>query len=36
MEPEEAESVSDLYKMADARGYKKGWAFFQAKRLNLL
>lgn len=36
MEPEEAESVSDLYKMADAKGYKKGWAFFQAKRLNLL
>ncbi len=36
MEPEEAESVTDLYKMADAKGYKKGWAFFQAKRLNLL
>lgn len=36
MEPEEAESISDLYKMADARGYKKGWAYFQAKRLNLL
>lgn len=36
MQPEEAEGVSDLYKIAEARGYKKGWAYFQAKRLELL
>ncbi|WP_375813158.1 DEAD/DEAH box helicase [Enterococcus durans] len=36
MEPEEAGNVSDLYKIAEARGYKKGWAYFQAKRLELL
>lgn len=35
-EPDEMHSVSDLYAMAKAKGYKPGWAYMQAKRMGLL
>lgn len=36
MDPGEAENISDLYKIAEARNYKKGWAYFQAKQRGFL
>ncbi|MCT3552424.1 DEAD/DEAH box helicase [Lentilactobacillus buchneri] len=36
MKPEDADNVEDLYKIAKARHYKPGWAYMQAKRLEML
>jgi len=36
MKPDEAASVEDLYKIANARGYKPGWAYMNAKRMGML
>ncbi len=36
MKPEEAETVEDSYGIAKARGYKPGWAWFQAKNRGLI
>ena len=30
-EPEECESVEELYQLAKQKGYKPGWAYIQAK-----
>ncbi|QFR23724.1 DEAD/DEAH box helicase [Schleiferilactobacillus harbinensis] len=35
-EPREAKNYTELRKIANARGYKPGWAYFQAKNLGLL
>lgn len=35
-EPEECESVEELYQLAKQKGYKPGWAYIQAKRLGML
>lgn len=35
-EPKEAKNYTELRKIANARGYKSGWAYFQAKSLGLL
>ena len=34
--PEDCKSMKELSELAKARGYKPGWAYFQAKRLNIL
>lgn len=36
MNPKDAKSAGELYKIAKARGYKPGWAYFQAKNLGML
>ena len=36
MEPSQAENMSDLYKIAAARGYKKGWSYYQGKMMGLI
>ena len=36
MKPSEANSFSDLTKIAKAKGYKPGWAFYQAKSKGLI
>jgi len=36
MEPNQAENMSDLYKIAEARNYKRGWAYFQGKNLGFI
>lgn len=35
-EPEDCKSMRELYQLAKNRGYKRGWAFYQGKRLGLL
>jgi len=35
-EPEDCKSMEELYELAEHRGYKKGWAFYQGKALNLI
>lgn len=35
-EPEDCNSVEELYQLAKSRGYKPGWAYMQAKRLGML
>uniref|UniRef100_UPI00403F8EB8 hypothetical protein n=1 Tax=Lentilactobacillus hilgardii TaxID=1588 RepID=UPI00403F8EB8 len=34
--PEDAQSYKELLEIAKARGYKDGWAYIQAKRLELI
>ncbi len=34
--PEDATNLKELYAMADAKHYKKGWAYIQGKRLGFL
>lgn len=34
--PEDCSSMKELSELAKSRGYKPGWAYFQAKRLNIL
>lgn len=36
MQPAEAQTMEDLYGIAKARGYKRGWAFFQGKQRGLI
>lgn len=36
MQPEEAETIEELYKIARAKGYKPGWAYIQAKQRGFL
>ncbi|MFC6208205.1 DEAD/DEAH box helicase [Levilactobacillus tongjiangensis] len=36
MQPDDADNVEDLYKIAKARGYKPGWAYMNAKRMGML
>lgn len=35
-EPKDCKSMKELYELAEHRGYKKGWAFYQGKALNLI
>lgn len=35
-EPEDCNSMKELSELAKARGYKPGWSYYQAKRLNIL
>lgn len=36
MQPSEAKTASDMYKIAKARGYKPGWAYHQNIHFGLL
>lgn len=35
-EPSDCESMAELYALADARGYKRGWAYYQGKMLGFI
>lgn len=35
-EPSDCKSMSELYELAKNRGYKRGWAYYQAKLLDLI
>lgn len=35
-EPKDCKTMKELYELAEHRGYKKGWAFYQGKMLGLL
>lgn len=35
-QPEDCHSLAELQELAKNRGYKSGWAWFQAKRLNII
>lgn len=35
-DPEDCKSVEELYELARNKGYKPGWAYYQAKRLDML
>lgn len=36
MQPSECKSMADLYKLAELKGYKKGWAYYKGRELGLL
>lgn len=36
MQPNQCHSMAELYRLAELRGYKRGWAYYQGKRLGLL
>lgn len=35
-EPSDCQSMAELYALADARGYKRGWAYYQGKMLGFI
>lgn len=35
-EPEDCNSLAELQELARNRGYKSGWAYYQAKRMHLI
>lgn len=34
--PKDCKTMAELYKLAELRGYKRGWAYYQAKQLDIL
>lgn len=36
MQPSECKNMAELYKLAELKGYKRGWAYYKGKELGLL